>query len=309
MTAKIDNSISRHSAFDAFLSHASQDAKFAARIKRSLQANGLSSWIDGANLAFGALLRDELQGAIRNSRVLVLLWSQAASQSRWVMSEIFTAFHLDRFIIPCVLDATPLPLFLRKAAHLSRQRDQADIGVKLTRAIGAASPSANKVAPWQGYRKQNVQALLDRIGAAQVDVVLAMTHDLQKAARANASVASELKSAKKLAPYDPLILSLSGYQCKNEYLLAHWDEIQAGRGPTDPLLDQAERHFFDALCVDPSDPNAVNGLSSILILERELDAAEFFVRRAINIVKASAGNYEAAESDLKLILYYKRKRF
>ena len=309
MTPRKVNSISRHSAFDAFLSHASQDAKFAARIKRSLQVNGLSSWIDDGNLAFGALLRDELQGAIRNSRVLVLLWSQAASQSRWVMAEIFTAFHLDRFIIPCVLDATPLPQFLQNTAYLSRQRDQAGIGEKLARAIGAAPPSANRVAPWQGNRKQAVQSLLYRIAAAQIDVVLAMANDLQKAAKANASVASKLKRAAKLAPYDSMILSLSGYQCKNEYLLAHWDEIQAGRAPTDPLLNQAERYFFDALCVDPSDASAVNGLGSILISERELDAAEFFVRRAIDLAKAKGENYEAAESDLKLILYYKQRRF
>lgn len=47
----------------------------------------------------------------------------------------------------------------------------------------------------------------------------------------------------------------------------------AGRAPKDPLLNQGERHFFDALCVDPSDPSALNGLGSILMFERELDAA------------------------------------
>ena len=75
MTARIDKPVARPSVFDAFLSHASQDAKFAKRVHRSLQTNGLNPWIDGSDLAFGALLRDELQDAIRNSRVLVLLWS------------------------------------------------------------------------------------------------------------------------------------------------------------------------------------------------------------------------------------------
>ena len=77
--------------------------------------------------------------------------------------------------------------------------------------------------------------------------------------------------------------------------------------PSDPLLEQAERKFFEALCVDPSDASAVNGLASILILEHELDAAEFFVRRAIDLVKASGGAYEAAEHDLNLIFDYKHK--
>ena len=86
MTARIDKPVARPSVFDAFLSHASQDAKFA-ELHRSLQTNELNPWIDGSDLAFGALLRDELQDAIRNSRVLVLLWSKGASQSRWVMAQ------------------------------------------------------------------------------------------------------------------------------------------------------------------------------------------------------------------------------
>ena len=294
-------------AFDAFLSHASQDVKFAARVQRALQTSGLKCWMDNSDLAFGDLLRDELQHAIQNSRVLVLLWSQAAFQSRWVMAEIFTAFHLDRFIIPCALDATPLPQFLRNTAYLNRRRDQADIGEKLARAIGAAPASANKVGPWMGGRKASVQSLLDDIGAAQIGVVRAMSENRFAAAKANATVAAKLKSAETLAPHDPMVLNLAGYQCKNDYMLAHWDEIQAGRVPSDPLLEQAERKFFEALCVDPSDASAVNGLASILILEHELDAAEFFVRRAIDLVKASGGAYEAAEHDLNLILDYKHK--
>ena len=152
-----------------------------------------------------------------------------------------------------------------------------------------------------------MQSLLDDIGAAQIGVVRAMSENRYAAAKANATVAAKLKSAEKLAPYDPMVLNLSGYQCKNDYMLAHWDEIQVGRLPSDPLLEQAERKFFEALCVDPSDASAVNGLASILILEHELDAAEFFVRRAIDLVKASGGAYEAAEHDLNLILYYKHK--
>ena len=224
------------------------------------------------------------------------------------MAEIFTAFHLDRFIIPCVLDATPLPQFLQNTAYLNRQRDQADIGAKLSGSIKAAPSVANKVAPWLGSRSDVVQSLVSTIGNLQIQVVLAMTKDFAAAASANASVRSGLESAIKLAPYDPMVLNLAGYQCKNDYMFAHWNEIQAGRAPKDPLLSQGERHFFDALCIDPSDPSAVNGLGSILMFERELDAAEFFQRRAIDIVKGSGGNYEAAQQDLELILHLKQRR-
>ena len=92
---------------DAFISHASKEARFARRLVETLERDGLKAWIDDADVRFGALLRDALQSAIRKCRVLVLVWSKAASESRWVMAEMFTALHSGRYIIPCVLDSRP----------------------------------------------------------------------------------------------------------------------------------------------------------------------------------------------------------
>ena len=299
---------SKNRVFDAFLSHASQDSAIASELEESLRAHRLKPWVDHSDLAFGGLLRDALQAAMRKSRVLVLLWSESAAKSRWVMAEMFTAFHLDSFIIPYVLDATPLPQFLATSAYLSMKRDHADIGAKLSRAVSAAPDSANKPAPLLNSRTSLVESLVNGIGGAQIAVVQAMTEDFEKAEEAHKSVESALGSLREMAPFDLMVLNLSGYQCKNNYMFTHWDAIQAGRAPKDPLLQQAERYFFEALCVDPRDPSALNGLGSILMFERELDAAEFFQRRAIEIVKKSGGNYAAAQHDLELILYFKQKQ-
>jgi TIR domain len=113
---------------DAFISHASENSDFAEIIGRALKAGRLRTWVDRSDVRFGSLLRNQIQSAIRDSRVLVLLWSEAAFKSRWVMAEIFMAFYLERFIIPCVLDATPLPQFLASAAYLDYQRDKDRIG-------------------------------------------------------------------------------------------------------------------------------------------------------------------------------------
>jgi hypothetical protein len=293
--------------YATFLSHASQDAAMVDLVARALRDNQLAIWVDASDISFGGLLRQELQAAIQNSRTLVLFWSENALKSRWVMAEIFTAFHLNRFIIPYVLDATPLPQFLANSAYLSLKRDHADIGAKLSRAISTAPDSANKPAPLLNSRTAILQSLLNGIGAAQIAVVEAMTKDFQKAEEANTQVESALNSAKEMAPLDPMILNLSGYQCKNNYMFKYWDAIQAGRAPKDTLLLDGERYFFETLCVDPLDPSALNGLGSILMFERELDAAEFFQRRAIELVKRSGGNYEAAQHDLDLILYFKSK--
>jgi hypothetical protein len=109
-------------------------------------------------------------------------------------------------------------------------------------------------------------------------------------------------------PLEVMVLNLAGYHQKNAYMVKHWQAVQAGRGPADPLLLEAERRFFDALFVDPSDYSALNGIGSVLFLERELDAAEFFVRRAIALAKRDGLRYDAAEGDLRQILLYKAKQ-
>ncbi len=63
---------------DAFISHASKDVTVAARIEELLEEDGLTVWLDHSEIRLGVLLRKELQTAIKNSRVLVLLWSKAA---------------------------------------------------------------------------------------------------------------------------------------------------------------------------------------------------------------------------------------
>jgi hypothetical protein len=108
-------------------------------------------------------------------------------------------------------------------------------------------------------------------------------------------------------PLDPMIVKLDGYHRKNAFLLTHWAAIQAGRGPTDDAgLRAAEWRFFETVGLDPTDPESLNGLGSVLLLERELDAAEFFVRAALAEAKARGWpGYPAAEHDLGEILQQK----
>ena len=61
-------------------------------------------------------------------------------------------------------------------------------------------------------------------------------------------------------------------------------------------MDEAESYFFKVLCFKPFDPSSLNGLGSVLLLERELDAAEFFIRRAIEL---AGGHYPEAEARLE----------
>jgi len=204
----------RNQRFDVFISHASKDARFARQLVPTLEHEGLKAWIDDADVRFGTLLRDGLQSAIRECRVLILVWSKAASESRWVMAEMFTALHSERFIIPCMLDRTPLPQFLQNTAWLDRQRDRAKLGEKPCAAIRGAPCSGNKVAPFAGGANREVDEAVKSLMNAQAAELDSLLKDRTKAAELHEKVDSALRVVEKAFPFEPMIVSLVGYHRK-----------------------------------------------------------------------------------------------
>ena len=73
-----------------------------------------------------------------------------------------------------------------------------------------------------------------------------------------------------------------------------------------PVKNSRDRCFFESLFADPLDYEALNGLGSILYFEREFEAAEFFIRRALVLAKRAGVDYPAAKSDLDLVLRARR---
>jgi hypothetical protein len=73
--------------YDAFLSYSSQDVKWAERIEAALDSRGIKVFRDKTRLVAGDAWDDQLQDAIEASRHLLLLWSNVASDSDWVMQE------------------------------------------------------------------------------------------------------------------------------------------------------------------------------------------------------------------------------
>lgn len=296
--------------FDAFISHAHADAELAQRLETGLAAEGLAVWLDRSDIRLGGLLRAELQQNIRNSRALILLWSKHAARSRWVATEWLMAFHQNRFILPCALDETPLLEWLGEPVWIDLRRARPGSGDALIpilrRAVEQAPPHANEVQSFP-RRKAPADELIPEIYRAQQLVVTNMAHDVKTAVREHKRVDALLLRARTLSPDDPYLMAMEGYHLKNAYFLKHADAIGVGRPPRDKLLEQAEGLFIKALAADPRDMSAVNGLGSILIYRRELDAAEFFIRRSLLDAKKKKVSYEAAEHDLKLTESIKRQ--
>jgi tetratricopeptide (TPR) repeat protein len=300
-----------------FISHSSKNKEEAARLCDDLAGKKIKTWLDRDGLRGGDPLIDELQEALASSTHFILLWSKPASESRYVKAEWQAAYNLDKVIIPWMLDPTPLPLFLQSYIFYDTGGSYAEALAWILEALGRTAPkkstakkAVTKKAAAKRVRSPDRQDVIDRLYRGQGEVTAAMyvDHDLPRARRAQAGLDPLMKDALKRWRTDEYVLNLGGYHLKNAYVLKYWDEMSGGVRPPDPMLEQAERLFHAALGIEPDDVSAKNGLGNVYWLRGDLDAAEFFVKHALEKARKSGFRYEAAESDLREIKKEKASR-
>lgn len=290
-----------------FISHSSRNKRVAGRLGDDLAGVEVDVWLDRNELNSGDPLLDELQEALEACTHLVLLWSKPASASRYVNAEWQAAYDLKKAIIPCRLDGTALPLFLRRFIFCDMRRTYERGLAQIRKALGSeAGPPPRTATPSAGRDKQRV---IDQLVGGQADVLDALdAGDLARSRTLHAALDTIVKDALRRWPSDETILNLAGYSLKNTYLIKHRAELSKGKYPWDPVLARAEQMFHAALGIRPDDPSAKNGLGNIYWFRRDLDAAEFFVRHAIAGARRQGFRYEAAEQDLQGIRREKAAR-
>lgn len=287
-----------------FISHSWENKPVARKLTEDLSVSH-QVWIDHVKLHGGDPLLLEIQRGIENCDFLILLWSAPAKASRYVRMEWESAIVLPKALIPCRLDNTELELFLKRLlwidfrasyeAGLSKLRDSVD------RPAHSRHPSSKEMTK----PKDDVRALIDGIYRKQDELLGYLGQNQVTEARAIQSILDkEIKEALAREEGDPYIFAVAGYHYKNAYMIENWDAIQAEEAPPSELLEKAESYFHRAMAIEPNDPSSWNGIGNVLLLRRDLDAAEFFIKKAIEMEP----RYAAAKHDLLLIERLRKQR-
>ncbi|MEN6320978.1 MAG: TIR domain-containing protein [Syntrophaceae bacterium] len=288
---------------NVFVSYDHDDSKIAERIKQDLIKNGIAVWIDEGELRAGHPLISKIQEAIKEAANFVLLWSKRASQSRWVNAEWNAAWHLEKNIIPCTLDQEPVPPFLYDVIRCTFSGAYKKGIEELLSALKAKKLPKQKARPAQPQF-----SLIKDIYNGQERLLTALsTGNLKDANMEQKDLDDKVQTGLKEKPDNAELLNLAAYHKKNAFQIKHWNELQSRSYPKDKLLDEAEILFYKSLSIDPDNPGAVNGLGSVLALRGDLDAAEFFVRRAIDLWKKRGIEYDYAKEDLATIQRLKKE--
>jgi formylglycine-generating enzyme required for sulfatase activity len=101
-----------------FISHSWNDNDISRRIAHDLRRDGAEIWIDYARIKAGDTLPERISNALEWCDTLVLVWSKSAAASYWVKKEWQSALTLQKEIIPCIIDDTPLPAILCSLVYI-----------------------------------------------------------------------------------------------------------------------------------------------------------------------------------------------
>jgi hypothetical protein len=171
---------------DVFVSYASPDAAVANAVLEILEQHAIKCWIAPRNVTPGLQYADEIVGAINNTKVFVLVFSEHAAASAHVGREIERAASKRRRIIVLRTDAAALARSFQYFLSESQWIDVAALGMpaalaKLTQAVGQRLAPSSWVSPGLGTdvrdpadRKRKPSYLtIKRLLAAAVFLVLA----------------------------------------------------------------------------------------------------------------------------------------
>ena len=77
---------------DVFISYKRADTEWAERLSGALRDAGISCWWD-TSLVAGEHFNQAIDRELRDCRCVVVIWSQAAAESRWVQAEALQGFE------------------------------------------------------------------------------------------------------------------------------------------------------------------------------------------------------------------------
>ena len=89
---------------EVFISYSSNDLPQAETVRNVLEKNGLSCWMAPRDIPGGSNYTKEIPIAIRNCKVFVLVLSESAQSSQWVLKELDSAVNCGKVILPFMLE-------------------------------------------------------------------------------------------------------------------------------------------------------------------------------------------------------------
>ena len=94
---------------EIFLSYSRPDSSTVQALAAALEEKGVSVWIDRSGIEEGDAYDTQIEEAIAQTRVVIVVWSQHSVRSHWVRAEAAYALSKHK-LLPIAIDKSEPPL-------------------------------------------------------------------------------------------------------------------------------------------------------------------------------------------------------
>jgi hypothetical protein len=126
-TAQVSRDTKRR-PYDVFLSYSSASQPWVRRFLDALTASGITTWFDAHEILPGDRWRDQVEKALRQSRVLVMVITQESVQRPWTFFELGAALADEKRIVPVLsedVDPSDIPALVRQFQFVREKSPEA----------------------------------------------------------------------------------------------------------------------------------------------------------------------------------------
>ncbi|TMI62701.1 MAG: toll/interleukin-1 receptor domain-containing protein [Bacteroidetes bacterium] len=101
-----------------FISYKREEAELAMRLTKELSNDNIHTWIDLINIKPGSHWDNEIEAALREIDILLVILTPASVSSPNVMNEISYALRLKKKVIPLLMEHCEIPLQLSRIQYV-----------------------------------------------------------------------------------------------------------------------------------------------------------------------------------------------
>lgn len=118
----------RHRSYDVFLSYSSASQPWVRKFTDALTAAGVSAWFDAHDILPGERWQAQIEKALRQSRVLIMVLTQDSVQRPWTFFELGAALAGGKRIVPVLsddVDPADIPAVVRQFQFVREKTPEA----------------------------------------------------------------------------------------------------------------------------------------------------------------------------------------
>lgn len=113
-----------------FISYSRRDQEFALRLAKELKSAGYLVWLDQLDIPTGARWDEEVERALHESEIFLVILTRASTASENVKDEIGLALNLRKRILPILLEECAVPMRLSRIQYVDFTKTRFSEGAK-----------------------------------------------------------------------------------------------------------------------------------------------------------------------------------